>query len=239
MTTPALLSRLYELSVKTVTHGLRRARWIAKRRALIDQYLSTHSIHKLQIGAGFHRIPGWLDSDIQPRFASTVYLDITRPFPLPSSSFDFILSEHIIEHVPFPGAVNAAHECFRVLRPGGRVRFATPDLLQLLGLFRPTQDAIQRRYSTWIVKTFVPYAYDATPCFVLNNAFRNWGHAFLYDEQTLRELLSRAGFIDIVRRMPTESDVPELRNVDFHSECIADADMNRFETMIFEARKPV
>ncbi len=238
MTSASLLSRLYTFNAKAAIHGMRRARWLARRPSLINRYLATHAVRKLQIGAGFHRIPGWLDSDIQPRYPTTIYLDITESFPLPSASFDYVLSEHIIEHVPYPGATNAALECFRILRPGGRIRFATPDLKQLLGLFTQSQDAIQQRYSDWIVRNFVPHAVDSSPCFVVNNAFRNWGHEFLYDEVTLRDLLSRAGFTEIVRQSPGESDVAEFKGVDYHSECIADADMNRFETMIFEATKP-
>lgn len=232
-----MISWAYTANIKQAVHRFRQTRWIARRGKTIDAYLRQHRVRKLQIGAGFHRMQGWLNSDILPRYSDTIYLDITRAFPLPDNSFDYVLSEHLIEHVPFPDAAHTLRECFRILKPGGRVRLATPDLLQLLGLYTTTPSEIQERYAAWITRTFVPYAKCPTPCFVVNNAFRNWGHQFLYDEATLTESLAAAGFESITRCEPNESADPQLRNVDYHAECIDDADMNRFESMIFEAVK--
>jgi SAM-dependent methyltransferase len=44
----------------------------------------------------------------------------------PEASFDAIVLNNVIEHLPNPGAVMA--ECHRVLRPGGRVVMVTPNL---------------------------------------------------------------------------------------------------------------
>jgi hypothetical protein len=83
----------------------------------------------------------------------------------------------------------------------------------------------------------VPYATAPIPCCVNNNAFRSWAHQFLYDEATLTDALSAAGFAGITRCEPNESADPGVRNVDYHAECIDDADMDRFESMLFEAVK--
>ncbi len=45
--------------------------------------------------------------------------------PFASDSFDMVLCEHVFEHLERPGAVLA--ECARVLRPGGRLLFLTPN----------------------------------------------------------------------------------------------------------------
>ncbi len=43
----------------------------------------------------------------------------------PEGTFDAVISSHVIEHVPDPRAL--LHECLRVLRPGGRLIFLTPN----------------------------------------------------------------------------------------------------------------
>lgn len=45
--------------------------------------------------------------------------------PFAAASFDMILCEHVFEHLERPDAVLA--ECARVLRPGGRLFFLTPN----------------------------------------------------------------------------------------------------------------
>jgi 2-polyprenyl-3-methyl-5-hydroxy-6-metoxy-1,4-benzoquinol methylase len=47
----------------------------------------------------------------------------------PSSSFDVIMMQHVIEHVPDPVATLA--ECARILRPGGEVVLFTPNSASL------------------------------------------------------------------------------------------------------------
>lgn len=44
-----------------------------------------------------------------------------------AASFDFILSEHFLEHLNLPDALALLHECQRVLRPGGIIRTSVPD----------------------------------------------------------------------------------------------------------------
>ena len=129
-------------------------------------------------------------------------------------------------------------ECFRVLRPAGRLRLATPDLRVYIDLFGRDKSDLQRRYIEYHVNKFLPGTGERNECFVLNNEMRNWGHEFVYDEETLRRALGAAGFTDIVRFATGESDDPELRGVEFHGKVVGDEEMNAFETMVLEARKP-
>src|SRR5579872_4707906 len=56
---------------------------------IIAAYVKNNAVRKLQIGAGDFSYPGWLNTDIDPR-EGQAYLDVTRPFPLPDSSFQFV-----------------------------------------------------------------------------------------------------------------------------------------------------
>jgi len=101
----------------------------------IRAYLAAHDVRALQLGAGPNALDGWLNTDIAPSRRGIAYLDATRPFPLEDETFDYVFSEHQIEHIEARHALPMLRECFRVLKPGGRLRIATPDLAVVIGLY--------------------------------------------------------------------------------------------------------
>lgn len=208
----------------------------AKTRIVIRSYLRDQQTRKLQIGAGPTNNPGWLTTDIQAKLRrTTVYLDATRPFPMPDACLDYIFSEHMIEHIDYPSAQFMLQECFRALKPAGKIRLATPDLDALLRLRESNLTESQQQYVGWTVANFLPDGTPAEPIFVINNQFRNYGHQFLFDEPCLTRLLARAGFRNI-RRVPVGvSDDGHLRGVERHGQNISSEEMNAFETMVLEA----
>lgn len=213
---------------------LRRWPVRARSRRLIADYLAVNTTRRLQIGAGHNPLPGWLCTDLTPVHPGIASLDATRPFPFADNSFDAISSEHMIEHISYAQGQFMLRECHRVLKPGGRLRVATPDLQVLLALNTPKPEPLAARYLRWITERFLPDR-PVHPVFVINNAFRNWGHQFLYDAETLERALTQTGFSSIVRHKPGQSDDPALRGLEVHGDHIGDQEMNAFETMVFEA----
>jgi predicted SAM-dependent methyltransferase len=203
---------------------------------LIRQYFKTHPIAKLQVGAGFNVLEGWLCTDLHPSHDSAVFLDATRPFPFADRSFDYVYSEHMIEHVCWKDGLFMLRECRRVLKPGGKIRVATPDLKVLLDLYAGKGGPMGEQYIHWVTDKFLDGVPDYKPQFVINNAFDNWGHRFLYDAEVLTLALQQARF-DAIRQVRTgESDDPQLRGLESHGKYIEDDRMADFETMVFEAR---
>jgi predicted SAM-dependent methyltransferase len=237
MSIRSIASVTLRLSAMAAWERVQQARWTLKRQGQIKAYLAGNQTRKLQIGAGFHALEGWLNTDLLPRGRQFVFMDATQPFPFPDDSFDYIFSEHIIEHVPYLAGRSLLQESFRVLRPGGCIRIATPDLQVLLGLNSPVHSESQSRYMKWVTTNFLPGIETALPIFVINNAFRNWGHQFLYDRQTLADLLAQSGFADITACESGQSADPVLAGIDSHGSYIAEQEMNRFESMILEAKK--
>jgi predicted SAM-dependent methyltransferase len=199
-----------------------------RRRRQIDRYLAAHPERKLQLGAGGHPVEGWLNTDLHDygRPTELVYLDVRKPFPLPDASFDFVYSEHMLEHLTYDEGQRCLRESLRVLRPGGTIRIATPSLERIAGLYDAGD--LEARYVRWAVETLDPEVDAPLPGVVVNNFFHSWGHRVVYDPQTLRHALRQAGFVDIEER-----PVGELEH---H---LAEApEFNEYETVVLEGRRP-
>jgi len=199
-----------------------------RRRRQIDRYLAAHPERKLQLGAGGHPVEGWLNTDLHDygRPTELVYLDVRKPFPLPDASFDFVYSEHMLEHLTYDEGQRCLRESLRVLRPGGTIRIATPSLERIAGLYDAGD--LEARYVRWAVETLDPEVDAPLPGVVVNNFFHSWGHRFIYDPRTLRHALRQAGFVDIEER-----PVGELEH---H---LAEApEFNEYETVVLEGRRP-
>jgi predicted SAM-dependent methyltransferase len=208
------------------------------RRGIIEGYLRSHDVHKLHLAAGPAHLEGWLNTDIAPVSPEVVYLDATKPFPLADSSFDYVFSEHMIEHVPWPDGLFMLRECRRVLRPGGTVRIATPDLEKFLGLRGHEDDGREGRYVRWVTDRYMADVPAYRGAFVINNIFRGWGHQFLYDGDLLAMALAEAGFAHVRRAEPGCSDDLNLRGIESHGKVVHNEAMAAFETMAFEADRP-
>ena len=204
--------------------------------ALVNDYLATNPIARLHLGAGHNNKPGWLNTDIEP-LPGQAYLDVTEPFPLPDRSVVYITSEHVIEHITYEQGMHMLKECYRVLKPGGRMRVATPNLQKFLGLFAERKseetNAYIRDKSDW-------HDWPATAdqeCYILNLQLREWGHRFVYTPKLLRARIEEAGFKDIQSHVPGESGDPVLKGLEMRAFSNR-AEVNRYETQIWEAVRP-
>lgn len=212
---------------------------VASRRA-IDAYLATRQVHRLELGAGGTGKRGWLNTDVEPG-PGEVFLDASKPFPLPDGCMRVVHSEHVIEHVHYDAGKVMLEESFRVLEPGGKIRVATPDLVKVAAVLQDPLPAEVARYvaqkADW--HSLRPSA-DA-PCLLVNHVMTGFGHRFLYTPKLLRARLGEAGFVDVRQYALGESDDAELRGVEVRSTWpagTAEAEASAYETMVFEGTKP-
>ena len=107
-----------------------------------------------------------------------------------------------------------------------------------MGLCAPEPTPDQKQYVDWIAKKLEPEPPDCRAVFVLNNAFRAWGHQFIYDPETLMATMARCGFTDLKSFTPGVSDDPNLRGIEAHGREIGNEAINAFETFIIEGQVP-
>jgi predicted SAM-dependent methyltransferase len=144
----------------------------------------------------------------------------------------------MIEHLDYQSAVSMLRECFRVLKAGGKIRISTPDLKVLTGLHSKEKTRSQEHYIDFMTHRFVPDAEYCKEVFVINNAFRAWGHQFLYDREALRVTMARIGFEEINFYQPGVSNDENLRGIESHGSVMECEQINQFEAFAIEARTP-
>ncbi|HVU38615.1 MAG TPA: methyltransferase domain-containing protein [Opitutales bacterium] len=93
----------------------------------------------LGCGARFH--PAWINYDIVSRNPAVIAHDLRAGIPLPDNSCDAVYHSHILEHMRRDEALPFLRECRRVLKPGGVIRIATPDLERIGRLYLEKLDA--------------------------------------------------------------------------------------------------
>ena len=209
--------------------------WI-KDPGVIHDYLQSHSVRKLQLGAGSNDPKAWLNTDIESN-SNEVYLDATKRYPFPDGSFHYVVSEHVIEHVPWEAGVAMLKECYRVLAPGGKLRVVTPNLAKFVQLLTGSTDVDAQQFMAAKLRLHDWPESPVTGAYIFNRQVREWGHQFLYDSATLRKSLELAGFKQIteyrveVKTDPVFSEV-EMRTRNEGTDLWV---VNRWEAMAFEA----
>ena len=89
------------------------------------EYCDAHSkAESLQLFPEFGRIEG-LDADSLVEVTHVRDIDKGELMFFPSDSYDFVILNHVIEHVANP--VNTVRELFRIVKPRGQVVISAPD----------------------------------------------------------------------------------------------------------------
>lgn len=204
------------------------------RRRIIKRYFDGSPEPKLQIGCGTNPLAGWLNSGISLKECwFGIYLDAGKPFPFSDASFNFVFSEHLFEHLSYQQAINMLKESYRVLKPGGVFRIATPDLQFLIRLYQEPNQSIHRQYIEYSAKQGnIP----PSSVFVINRFHTAWGHQIIYDKETLTNMLEVTEFKDVCSCEVGQSKHTALRGVEGHFHELPVV-FNQLETMILEATK--
>ena len=185
------------------------------RRATQHVREQLHGQTRLHLGCGNHLLDGWANLDFGVA-DGVIRCDLTKPLPVESGSIEAIFTEHFIEHITRAESQRLLADCHRVLERGGVIRISTPNLEALVAQYR------LRRTTEWSDVGWTP----ASPCALLNEGLRSWGHQYVYDADELSGLLSEAGFTRIRRAGWRESDHAFLRGLEtrpFHDDLILEA----------------
>ena len=179
---------------------------------LSREQLSAMGVTGLQCGGGQTLLPNCLNIDameirvaigvcseidklveVAPR-CFFLRRDLTKPLPCEDASLHWSYSEHFIEHIHPEAALAWIKEVRRVLRSGSVFRISTPDLAKYAQGYLDPDNRFYQVHRERLAKMGVKAS--TRKAWMLNQIFRFWGHAWLYDFEELRLVLSTAGFLE-------------------------------------------
>jgi len=142
-------------------------------------------------------------------FHAVRYLDVTKRLPYADGTFDYVYSSHLLEHLYRQQAVSCLGEIHRILRKGGIVRLAVPDLDRIIAGYDPQHP-----------EEFLESIFEAKQKSDKNK------HHWHYNEMSLGRLLNEVGFRDVYRCQFQQGRCVDVTLID-----------NRPESLFIEAVK--
>jgi SAM-dependent methyltransferase len=90
---------------------------------------------RLNIGCGKFPRPGWINLDNKVRPGVDCVADLRGDLPFPDASIDYAVAIHVLPHLRLDALAPALARIRRVLKPGGVLRLALPDLEKAIAAF--------------------------------------------------------------------------------------------------------
>ncbi|MCC6591571.1 MAG: methyltransferase domain-containing protein [Bryobacterales bacterium] len=174
----------------------------------------------LHVGCGSNIYDNFINLDYSWQSGIDICYDITKGIPLPTGSMEGVYTEHCLEHISFEACAFVLSEFRRVLATGGMLRVVVPDAELFVELYRnsrrgvPVSFPYEQRYPQY------------TAMMHMNRIFRDHGHLYAYDFETMKRQLEDSGFRHVVRSSFREGGRPEL---------LIDSEYRACESMYIEA----
>jgi SAM-dependent methyltransferase len=179
-------------------------------------------VQRLNWGCGDHLAPGWINSDVKDSSGVDLAADIRQGLPLSDACIDYAVSVHALPELSIAEIDGALAELYRVLKPGGVLRLALPDLHLSLaaflagdeGFFKIEPDAASTLDGRFI-RHVLWYGFTRT----------------LFTPDFTRELMEGVGFVDV--------RTCEFGSTQSPFAAIVELDNRRDESFFIEGSRPV
>lgn len=158
---------------------------------------------KINLGAGEHWLEGWDNVDlVMPTIemlSGGRHVDLSVfPWPFDENSADEMMASHILEHFDKLNGKCFLAECARILKPGGKLHVAVPDM----DIFIDCRNNVN-----WL-PVHGYYWTDFNHFFGGNETEKRpeMRHYYMYNVETLTAMMLAAGFSTAEKRDPLPED---------------------------------
>lgn len=182
----------------------------------VKAYVAQNKVVKIHLGCGPVILDGWLNCDYDTTRGDNIcQFNLLCPFPIPDNTVDFYYMNHTFEHFSLSQGFKILLEINRALKPGGALRVGIPALDKLYTLYsKPNQYSLEPYGFSPIYSGYGQSRMIQNMCTYLNEMFRNHGHQFLYDLETISILLTESGFRNIEEESHGVSRFPDLNGLE-------------------------
>src|SRR5437016_2546203 len=133
------------------------------------------------------------------------WADACKRIPSPDQSLDMVYSSHVLEHLDLQEAERFLGKIHRVLRPGGIVRLAVPDLNRRVEKYVRDGDADEFMESLNMRAHNLRSLSGKIPVLILVDRDHRW----MYDGRFLVRALQKLRFVDVRQMSPGETMVSD------------------------------
>lgn len=103
----------------------------------------------LNLGCGSRFHPAWTNVDFVARGNFVIGYDLRKGIPFPNDQFDVVYHSHLLEHFSKAETYPFLRECYRVLKPGGIIRIAVPDLERIVRVYLQALEEAAQGNEQW------------------------------------------------------------------------------------------
>ncbi|MBR0190715.1 MAG: methyltransferase domain-containing protein [Thermoguttaceae bacterium] len=184
----------------------------------IKKRIHSKEVIKLNLGCGTDYKEGWINIDNNSDYNISkldLNWNLSRGLPFPANSVDFIFNEHFLEHLSVEQGKVFLKSCLKVLKPGGVIRIAMPDLAKTVASYYDEhwkENPSLKKFNLTFIKTRAEK---------INISFRWWGHQWLYDYEELERRIREVDSSAIITKCNNgKSDYSELCGLETRDESI-------------------
>ena len=167
------------------------------RKKRINEFLLKNKKINIQFGAGSGKL-GEARKSVLETFLNTdifghIPIDINSNLPFKKDTVDIIFSSHLIEHIFQRKADLFFKESYRVLKNKGNLIIATPTIEKMVEILYGKNIKFKNQIYSEHLNSFL--GRPPTPARLINAMTHiNYGHKFLFDYETLKDLAIKNGF---------------------------------------------
>ncbi len=159
------------------------------------------------------------------------YFDLRKRFPFPDESVDAIYAAHVWEHLTLSVAKHATAECYRVLKPGGVLRLAVPNLRDAVENYVNSKDPeaaleLNKKLYCRPLEECRSWIYGV---YLALTDFHH--HKFMCDPKQLTSVFIKSGFRNAGEKAYLQIEIEEIADVELETR------IGRNKSFVVEARK--